>query len=281
MLTATIPMFSLRTRRSCACCALVFRQFKHFRHVQSQDQHIDILKQWILVGIVSSFCGLIPYGYETKATVLLAVALVPERVVKVLYEPVTDLSGVLLGPMRKHVEYLCIQFNTCAIRAVSLYLTPLWGKRGVVDVKTLDDEEYRRVLASFKQLSTEIFAEKRRRMKLFFTSTPQSSTCDRKALSSRDELKERNGVYRTPQGVKTGRKDRKKYRPRKWGTMLPRSLSSFVDSLSTSDPDDSTCKENEDVRRKCVASEPRKRDDGALGPSIWGISRTRGSRDAA
>ena len=129
---------------------------------------------------------------------------------------------------------LIIYTQTMCLRFIRLYITTLWNRNGLIDVNRLDDEEFGNLTKSFRDIASEVFREKRRRMKIHFTlsskRTISSVQINEQENNDDDEQRKvlgnirNNGVMRTPPKSLTEKKKR-----RKFGTMMPRSKLLFMD----------------------------------------------------
>ena len=159
--------------------------------------------------------------------------------------------------------------HTYVLRFVSQHVSTLWGPAGPLRVDTLPNEESDALVDSFKDLSSKLFKEKRRRIKLRFTSKPtvnkSNELASRDASARRAELESLSGVFCTPKAPQTTRKT--KYKSRKWGTMMPRTLYSLLPaslSPTTTKDDDDDDDEGSDTENRDVKTDPRSKSSASF-----------------
>ena len=201
---------------------MVHRTFKTLK--ENRDERI-LMKQFVIFGMFTIFNGIVPYGMEIQTIVLTGLVFVPEMTENAFYEPLGIALDSVSKPFQRKTKALFIYVQSKFLSFIRMYITTSWNRDGWIDVTRLDDEEYRNLSKSFRDIASDVFREKRRRMKIHFTSSSSSSKPTN--INTNEEEDERkvlgdirnNGVMRTPPKSLT---EKKKRRRRKFGTMMPR-----------------------------------------------------------
>ena len=237
---------------------MVHRTFKTLSK-NKENREAVLMKQFVIFGMFTVFVGgIVPYGNEVQALILMGIVFVPELTVGAFYAPVSNAIETISKPLKKRTETVCIYLQTRFMRIVRMHITTSWGRNGWLDATRLNEVEYGRVLKSLRDLASEVFREKRRRMKIHFTSSRTTSTLNKEEEGSERDILgniQNKGVMRTPPKPRTEKK-RRRMGKRRFGTMMPRSKPLFADDddYNTTNNND----ENENIFfSKDIFTEPR------------------------